>query len=229
MRPLHLLLPLAATLFASAVFADLSVVQKTEGGLNSGELTLRIKGDKARTDISPQITMFTELASGDSITLNHNTKSYIRIPGSEAAKLRAMAADLKPGTVGTVPKLTATGRKEKIDKYDCEIFTWGVGNLQVTDWIARDYPSWQAVLAELIRFQNAGLGAAAQPMMPSLDQFPGMVIKREMTLKGTKTTSTLISVSEAALDPKVFDLPEGYKEQPAPKLPGEAAPATDAK
>jgi hypothetical protein len=99
-----------------------------------------------------------------------------------------------------------------------------VGNLQVTDWIARDYPKWQEVLAELLRFQNAGLGAAAQPLMPGLDQFPGMVIKREMALKGTKTTSTLVSVSDAPLDAKLFEMPEGYKEQPAPKLPGDSPP-----
>jgi len=204
--------------------ADLTIVQKTEGTLNSGQLTLRIKGDKARTDIAPQITMLTELGSGDSTTLNHNAKTYIRIPGSEAAKLRAMAADLKPGTAGPPPKLINTGRKEKIENRECEIFTWGVGNLQVTDWIAKDYPNWQPILAELVRFQNAGLGAAAQPLMPTLDQFPGMVMKREMTLKGTKTTSTLISVSDAALEDNAFELPEGYKEQPAPKFPDEPAP-----
>jgi hypothetical protein len=151
--------------------ADLTIVQKTEGTLNSGELTLRIKGNKARTDIAPQITMLTELSSGDSTTLNHNAKTYIRIPGTEAAKLRAKAADLKPGIASPPPKLTNTGRKEKIENRECEIFTWGVGNLQVTDWIAKDYPNWQPILAELVRFQNAGLGAAAQPLMPTLDQF----------------------------------------------------------
>jgi hypothetical protein len=50
-----------------------------------------------------------------------------------------------------------------------------------------------------------------------------MVMKREMTLKGTKTTSTLVSVSDAALEDNVFELPEGYKEQPGPKFPDESA------
>jgi hypothetical protein len=225
MRPIPFVavLLIAAT---AATKADLTIIQKTEGTLNSGQLTLRIKGDKARTDIAPQITMLTEMSSGDSTTINHNAKTYMRIPGTEAAKLRAMAADLKPGATADAPKLTNTGRKEKIENRECEIFTWGVGNLQVTDWIARDYPNWQPILAELVRFQNAGLGAAAQPLMPALDQFPGMVMKREMTLKGTKTTSTLLSVSDAALDAKLFELPEGYREQPAPKFPDPApAPA----
>src|SRR5215216_6136405 len=100
--------------------ADLTIVQKTEGGLNAGQLTLRIKGDKARTDVAPQITMITELETGDTITLNHTAKVFIRIPGREAAKLRAMAADLKPGAAGEPPKLINTGRKEKIENLECE-------------------------------------------------------------------------------------------------------------
>jgi len=51
-----------------------------------------------------------------------------------------------------------------------------------------------------------------------------MVIKREMNHKGTKTTSTLVSVKADAIDEKVFEVPQGYKEQPGAKLP-EAPPA----
>jgi len=229
MRLLSPALFAALLMVTSAGRADLTIVQKTEGTLNSGQLTLRIKGDKARTDIAPQITMLTELTSGDSITINHNAKTYIRIPGTEAAKLGAMAADLKPGVPGEAPKLTNTGRKEKVDNRECEVFTWAIGNLQVTDWIAKDYPNWKTVLPDLVRFQNAGLGAAAQPLMPALEQFPGMIMKREMTLKGTKTTSTLVSVSDAALDAKLFEIPEGYKEQPAPKLPDNPTPSAPTK
>ena len=227
MRPLAILCLLLLT--SGFAIADLTVVQRTEGALNSGELTLRIKGDKARTDIAPQVTMLTELNTGDSTTLNHNARTYIRIPGTEAAKLRAMAADLKPGTPATPPKLVATGRKEKVENRDCQVFTWSVGKVEVVDWIASDYPNWQALLADLVRFQNAGLGAAAQPLMPPLEQFPGMVIKREMNFKGTKTTSTLLSASDAVLDAKLFELPEGYKEQPAPKFPDEPTPAPSTK
>jgi hypothetical protein len=223
--PTRFLPPLAILLLGALPgYADLTVVQRTEGALNSGELTLRIKGDKARTDIAPQITMLTELSSGDSTTLNHNSRTYIRIPGTEAAKLRAIAAELKPGTSAEVPKLVPTGKRDKVENRQCEIFTWSVGKIEVTDWIASDYPDWQKLLPELLRFQNAGLGAAAQPLMPALEQFPGMVMKREMNFKGTKTTTTLLSTSDAVLDAKLFDLPEGYKEQPAPKFTGDTPP-----
>jgi Domain of unknown function (DUF4412) len=201
--------------------ADLTILQKSEGAMNSGSLLLRIKGDKARADIAEQITMVTDLATGDTVSLNHNAKTMVRVPGEEAAKLRALAAGLKPGA--EQPKLTPTQRKEKVENRECQVFTWRVGEMEVTDWIDPAYADWKTILGELQRFQNAGLANSAQALMPPLDQFPGMVIKREMNHKGTKTTSTLVSVKSEELDPKLFEVPKDYKEQPAPKLP-EAAP-----
>lgn len=201
----------------AATKADYTIVQKTEGAMNAGELTLRIRGDKARIDVGPQLTVLTDLTSGDSTTLNHQAKTMVKVSGVEAAKMRAVTAGIKSDS--EPPKLTSTGRSEKIENYDCEVFTWKVGELSVTDWIAKSYPNWQPLLAELQRFQNAGLASAAQPLMPPLSQFPGMVVKREMNHRGTKTTSTLTSVSAQVLDPSLFEAPSGYKEQPAPQLP----------
>jgi hypothetical protein len=205
--------------FAAAAQADLTIVQKTEGAMNAGQLTLRIKGDKARADVAPQLTVLTDLATGDCVTLNHNAKIFTRVAASEAAKMRALAADLKPGA--EPPKLTPTTRKEKVEGYDCEVFTWRVGQMEVTDWIARDYPNWQPILAELTRFQSAGLAGAAESLMPKLADFPGMVVKREMQLRDAKTTSTLVSVKNEPLDAAIFDLPKEYKERPAVVLPVE--------
>jgi hypothetical protein len=215
----------AVLIFAALIlpsWADLTVVQKTEGAMNSGQLMLRIKGDKARADISPQITMITDLATGDTVSINHTAKSMIRIPGAEAAKMRTLAAGLKPDA--EPPKLTPTQRKERVENRECQVFTWRVGELEVTDWIDPAYADWKTILGELQRFQNAGLASSAQPLMPPLDQFPGMVIKREMNHKGTKTTSTLISAKTDTLGAELFEVPKGYKEQPAPKLP-DAAPS----
>jgi hypothetical protein len=202
---------------AAAAHADLTIVQKTEGAMNAAELKLRIKGDRARADLAPQLTVLTDLATGDSVTLNHNAKIYTRVAGAEAAKLRALAAEVKPGA--EPPKLTPANRREKVEGYDCEVFTWRIGRLEVTDWIARDYPNWQPILAELTRFQHAGLAGAAEVLMPRLADFPGMVIRREMQLGDTKTTSTLLSVKEEPLDAALFDLPKEYKERPGVVLP----------
>ena len=198
-------------------WADLTVVQKTEGAMNSGQMSLRIKGDKARADLSGQISMITDLTTGDTLSLNHTAKVMVRISGAEATKMRDLSVELKPNA--EAPKLTPTQRKEKVDNRECQVFTWKVGNMEVTDWIDPAFADWKTILGELMRFQNAGLANSAQPLMPPLDQFPGMVVKREMNHKGTKTTATLISSKMDPIDAKVFEVPQGYKEQIAPKLP----------
>jgi len=208
----------------TAARADWTITQKVEGAMNSGQMTLRIKGDKARLDVNTQITALTDLNTGDSITLNHTARVFIKIPGSEAAKMRDSVLGLKEGVSVPAPTLTTTGHKEKIGDYECEVFTWSVGEMKVTDWIAAGYPNFKPYLAVLARFQNAGLARAAQPLMPPLESFPGMVLKREMSHRGITTTTTLLSGKEGNLDPKLFDAPGDYKEQPAVQLPA-ATPA----
>jgi hypothetical protein len=197
--------------------ADVTIVQKTEGRTHSGQVILQIKGNKARVDVAPRVTMITDLVTGDTVSLNHHSRIFFRVLGAEAAKLRLMAIGFQAGA--ELPKLTPTGKKEKVDNRDCEVFTWRVGDLQVTDWIDPAYPDWKTLLAELHRFQSAGLASSAAALMPPLDQFPGMVIKREMNLRGTKTTSILISVNHEPIDAQLLEIPKGYAEQPAPKMP----------
>jgi len=208
----------------TAARADWTITQKVEGGMNSGQMALRIKGDKARLDVSSQVSILTDLTTGDSTTLNHTARVFLRIPASQAAKIRDRALGLKEGTGAAAPVLTSTGRKEKVGDYECEVFTWSIGEMKVTDWIATTYPNFRPFLEQLARFQNAGLARAAQPLMPPLESFPGMVLKREMNHRGTITTTTLLSGKEAPLDPKLFEVPADYKAQPPLQLP-DATPA----
>jgi hypothetical protein len=214
---------LAALALAMPLQAEWAIVQKVEGGMNSGEMKLFLKERRARLDVSDRVSVLTDLASGDSITLNHHAKTLLRIPAAEAAKLRENTLAAKPDEALETPKLTPTDRREHVNGYDCEVFTWKIGVLQVTDWIARDYPDARPLMEALARFQNAGLAASARPLMPPLEQFPGMVLRREMDLRGTKTTTTLISAKREPQDDKVFIAPEGYREQPALRLPENGA------
>jgi hypothetical protein len=210
---------IALFLLTVTVRADWTIVQRVEGGMNANPMTLRLKDDKARVDVGAQVTMLTDVGTGDSITINHNARVFMRIPAAEAQKVRDTALGLKPDAPAAGPQLKPSGRKEKIEGFECEVFTWSLGDLQVTDWIAREYPNFAPVMAALARFQNAGLADAARPFMPPLDQFPGMVVRREMNSRGTKSTTTLLSAKEEPLDATLFDVPKGYKEQPALQLP----------
>jgi hypothetical protein len=213
------LIVLLLSLLPIVARADWTIVQKVEGAMNANPMTLRLKDDKARADIGGQVTMLTDVATGDTVTLNHNARVFMRIPAAEAQKIRETALGLKPASPAEAPQLKPTGRKEKVEGRDCEVFTWSLGDLQVTDWISRDYPNFAPLLAALARFQNAGLAGAARPLMPPLDQFPGMVIRREMVSKGVKTTTTLLSAKEEPVNAAIFDLPKDYKEQPVLQIP----------
>lgn len=196
--------------------ADFTIVQKIEGGLNSGQMTLRLKDDKARADIAPQITIITDLGTGDVITLQHNTKVFIKLPGEQARAVLEKVKQQQKATGKEPPKLTATGRTEKVDQYACDVFTWSAGEIHATDWIAKEHPNAATLLPALDRFQSAGLAGAARPLQPAMSELPGVLIKREMTIGTQKTTTTLISVSDAPLDPAIFAVPADYKAQAAP-------------
>ncbi len=209
---------LAALFLTTALLrADLVIVQKVEGSGQSGEQTIRIHGDKARTDLAQQISMITDGATGDIVTLMHAQKTYLKVP---AAQTRAMMEQMqkRQPAGGEPPKLTPTGKKEKVGAFDCEIFTTSFGGVNVTYWIAKDFPNFPAILAQMEKLQSGSISAMTKNMMPALKDFPGMQLKTEMDLGGKKVSTTILSVKDDAVDPVTFVVPPGYKEASAPAL-----------
>lgn len=212
------LLPLvfALPLLSAGARADFTIVQKIEGGLNTGQMTLMLKDGKARADIAPQITVITDGGTGDVITLQHPAKTFVRIPAGQARRIFEKVKEQQKVSGAEAPKPESTGRMEKVGPHDCEIYTWSAGGIKATDWVAKDFSNFAAILAALEKFQQSGLAAAAAPLQPKLSELPGMLIKREMTIGGVKTTTTLLSVSEGDIAGSVFEVPEGYTEQTGP-------------
>lgn len=201
---------------ASASRADLIIVQQTEGGGQSGEQTILIKGDKARTDLSAQVSVITDGATGEIVTLAHPQKSFLK---TTAAQSKAMMDQLqKMRASSEPPKLQATGKKEKIAGFDCEIFNCNLGAIAITYWLAKDFPDYKAVLAQMQKMQAGAIVANAKGVLPDLQDFPGMPIKTEMDLGGKKIATTLVSAKEGAVDPASFTIPPDYKEITAPAM-----------
>ncbi|MEI9894461.1 MAG: DUF4412 domain-containing protein [Chthoniobacter sp.] len=196
--------------------ADLVIVQHVEGGGQTGDQTIKIKGDKSRTDLNPTVTMITNGATGEMITLMHTGHTYLKV---SADQTKAMMAQLQKFRTGTEPaKLQPTGKKEKIGEYDCEIFTAGLGALTATYWLAKDFPNFPSVLAQLDKFQSGSISAMGKGLLPDIKDFPGMTMKTEIVLNGKKVATTLVSAKEDNVDPKSFDIPAGYKEITSPEL-----------
>lgn len=196
--------------------ADLVIVQKIEGGGQTGEQTIKIKGDKARSDLAQPVSMITDGATGEMITLMHTTRTFLKVSAAQTKEMLEQLQKMRPTT--DAPKLQPTGKKEKIGEYECEIFTTNLGAITVTYWIAKDFPNFQAVLAELDKFQSGAISAMGKGSMPALKDFPGMMMKTEIDVSGKKTVTTLVSAKEENVDPAIFKTPAGYKEVTSPVL-----------
>lgn len=224
----HLFSLLAAlTLPIAVLHADLVIVQKVEGGGQSGEQTIKIKGDKARTDLAQPVSMIVDGATGDSVTLMHAQRSFLKVPASQQKAMIEQVQKMRGNA--EAPKLVDTGKKEKMGGYECEIFTANLGFVNITYWIARDFPNYKSVAAQMQRVQSASTSAMSKGVMPDLKDFPGMAVKTEMELNGQKISVAVVSVKDETLDPKLFTVPPGYKEIPGSSVdlnaPSAAAPS----
>ena len=210
--------PLLAALLLSAACAraDLVIVQHVDGSGQSGDQTIRIKGDKSRTDLAQQVSMITDGASGGGVTLMHAQKTFLKTTAAQTKAMLEQIKKLQPNA--EPPKLTATGKKEKVGNYDCEIFTSNFGAVSVTYWIAKDFPNYKTVLEQMEKMQAGSISAMGKGLMPELKDFPGMQIKTEMDMGGKKVSTVLVSAKEENVDPASFEIPKDYKEVSAPGL-----------
>lgn len=210
----------------SAARADLTIVQKVDGAQGGNRVTLKVKGNKARVEISPQITTILDAQSGDLITLLHDQKKVMRISGEKAKAMaemaKAMSKEMLPSD--TPPK--ATGQKQKIDGYETEEFVTEAPKYRTSYWVARDYPNYQAIVKQMAVLQN-GAFAALRKGLPDFKDLPGLPLRTEVKADGqSQMTSTIESVATTPLTDAEFAIPPGYSEMKMPDfLGGKKEPA----
>ena len=146
--------------------------------------------------------MITDGATGEIVTLMHTAKTYLKVAPDQTKAMMDQLQKLRPNAEPA--KLQPTGKKEKIGEYECEIFTANLGGLTATYWIAKDFPNYQAVLAQLEKLQAGTISAMGKGLMPELKDFPGMMMKTEMDMGGKKVVTTLLSAKEENVDPAHF-------------------------
>lgn len=208
------------------VRADMVIVQKVEGMRMSGEMTMKIKGDKIRTDASPQISTIMDTASGDMITLMHAQKSYMKISAGKTKALmeqmKALQGQANPGASPAAPlKFVDTGKREKVNGYDAGIFTAETPTTKFTFWVTRDFPNFAAVQEQMKKLQTAmqnTLGAAATDSIPNTSELPGLPVKTEMENGGQKITTSLLSAKEGPVSDADLAIPADYKEMQMPSF-----------
>jgi hypothetical protein len=223
----HLTTLLVFALITPAAMADWVITQKiTMGGQPEQMMTMKYKNKKARLDMGTQMSMIMDSAAGNTLTIMHEQKMLMK---SDAAQMKAAVEMAKKSAsaqtaAGTAPaKPEATGQKEKVGDYECEIYTWKSAYGSTKMWIAKDFPNF-AELNQISDEMQKTLGGAATGMAPAAADLPGMVMKTEAEAMGQKTHMELVSAKEEAVDDKAFEKPEGYQEMAMPSLPSGAAP-----
>ena len=214
MRSRFLLLLGTLCLALTVARADLVILQKVEGGGLEGEMTIKFQGKKVRADLALPISIIVDADSGESLMLQHRSKTFNRV---SVADTKALAEQvLKAQGASQPPKLTPTGEKKELAGHQTEGFLWTVGQMKVRFWVAKDFPHGDAVQQQLNLLQNSGLGAVASSMMPSATDLPGVRLRTEFEIGDKKIASTILSIKEEPVDPSVFQVPADYKEVALP-------------
>jgi hypothetical protein len=195
-----------ALLLTGSLHADVIMEQKVEApGQPATTMTTRIKGDKMRSDVGTQMSSIVDMKTGDMISLMHDQKMMMKMSGAQMKASMEAMKKLNPQAAET-PKITATGKTEKVGEYNCTIYTYSYAGGTTTMWATKDLPNYAAVKAEL-----EGMNKMASQMI-DMKPVDGVVIKTQSEAAGTKTTTTVTSIKQAAVEDSIFTPPAGYKD-----------------
>src|SRR6266478_5595846 len=206
-------------------------------------MTIKVKGDKARIDASPQVSAIFDGTTGELINLLNDHKTIVRISPDKMRAIADMLNQFSSNKAGAdKPRLTSTGQKEMINGYDTEQYTYDGPDFKATYWIAPNYPNGAAVLAQLQSIKSE-LWDAANTKMPDFRDFPGLPIRMRMIVgkeneaagQGAKEnhagehsasalghpieiTSTVTGVSLDSIADSQFTVPANFKETKLPDI-----------
>jgi hypothetical protein len=196
-------------------------------------MTIKVKGDKARIDASPQITAIFDGKTGELINLLNDQKTVVRISPDKMRAIADMLNKFSNNNAGSQkPRLMPTGQREVINGYDAEQYTYDRPDFKATYWIAPKYPNGAAALTQLQSIKSE-LWDAANTKMPDFRDFPGLPIRMSMVVgkvnpgagqgvgfseHPTEITSTVSAVSLDPIPDSQFTVPADFKETKLPDI-----------
>jgi hypothetical protein len=215
MKLLRLLATAPLVLLASAR-ADLTIVQKVDGAGGLHRITMKVKGDKARVETSPQVTTIIDARTGTITNLMHEKKIVMTIPGEKAKAMAEMAKTFakEEDPIQATPK--PTGKKETINGYETEEYVTDSPKFHASYWVATSYPDFARILDQMAILQK-GAFAGVTKGLPDYHALPGMPLRTQVKIPDQpEITSTIESVSIAPLTDADFAVPPGYSEMKMP-------------
>jgi len=219
-------LAILSLLFSSlCVRADTVVTEQVEAGGRNMTITLKIKGDKIRTDATPQMTTITDTDTGDTLMIVHPQKSYMTISGEMAKAMREQMMKMAPSAeTAEKPKLVDTGKTEKVGNFNTEIFTMDTPTTNLTFWVTKDIPNYAMVNEQLKKLRGMSNSGSASIPVPDTSDMQGLSVKTQIVSKGKTVTITILSAEEKPIDDAEMAPPAGYTKMSMPSPGGAGVP-----
>jgi uncharacterized protein DUF4412 len=203
-----------------SVRADLTITQKVDGAFGLNDMTIKIKGDKARIDASPQITTIIDGKTGEIITLMNDKKQVMRISAEKGKALADMARKFgMDNTANTKPRLVPTGKKETIGGYESEEYKVEGAAFPAMYWVTTKYPDYAGILRQLQKTQPSAWDVTKKGM-PDYNDLPGLPMR--MTVKTSEQgeiTTTITSIKQDPISDDQFIIPKDFTEMQMPDFP----------
>jgi Domain of unknown function (DUF4412) len=218
MKRIHILLGLGLTVVVA--HADLIIETREVTPQMTKDGVLRIKGAKIRADVvGDDKSLIIDSNTGDELTLSHERKEALRTSllkfRQTARYTNAIAAKAR------LPKPRSTGKTEKVNGYDTEIYAWTNSyGMPVTLWVAMNFPNLARIKKELAALDKLN-DTYMEKYAPDSSEVPGMCLKMQsvgVSKKdvGLTNTTTLVSVREETIDASIFEVPKDYHEVTSP-------------
>jgi hypothetical protein len=198
----------------------------------ANNMTIKVKGDKARIDVSPQLTTLLDGGTGQLLNVLNDQKTIVRIPSDKMKAIANMLNTAGGDKAGAAkPRLTSTGAREMINGYDTEQYTYDGPDFKATYWIAPSYPNGAAVLAQLQSIKSE-FWDAANTKMPDFRDFPGLPLRMRMLVSNlptehndgggtghpTEITTVVSDLSLNSIPDNQFTVPVDFKEVAVPDV-----------
>lgn len=206
-------------LMLAAARGDLSLVQKIEGSGAVSQITIRLKGDKARIEVTPKITTIVDRKNGEMITLMNAEKRFLRISTDRSKAIADLASKYAGDSAAPTEKakLRPTGRKETINGYETEEFVRESPSLKESYWIASNYPDSAAIVKQLQTIIPVAWNDIAKGML-DLQDFPGLPMRTVIKTDGKEIVSTVTSIKQDSLNEAEFSVPKDFQELKVPNF-----------
>ena len=206
--------------------ADLTIVQKVDGAGGLHRITMKVKGDKARVEVSPQMTTIIDAKTGAITNLMNDKKIVMTIPGDKAKAMAEMAKSFVKEEVPAQAPPKSTGKKETINGYETQEYVSDSPKFHASYWVATTYPNYATILQQMAVLQKGAFAAVTQGM-PDYHALPGLPLRTQVKMPDQpEITSTIESVSVAPLPEADFTVPAGYSEMKVPDFLGNQKPPT---